>query len=152
MHSMRTILSIGLLLAVACSDRSTPVDSSLPRDGVGSGGTLCDPAKATCRSLPTPCAIGQVRAIVSGCWGDCVAIESCQDLPAQPDCDLSHATCERVPPSCLDRYLPSVTNSCFGPCVPDLTCACVPGGPAGQCPSPHASVCHQVAKRCGPLE
>jgi hypothetical protein len=159
-------LIAGLLLSVGCDDSLGPLDSGATHDattrdavlpdlvaGDGSADPVpCDPAKVTCKSLPaTPCGIGEVHSIRHDCWGPCVPVERCRDLPAQPNCDLSGVSCEMVTPSCQQGYVPTAEGTCYGPCVPIGACACTSGGPAGQCPG-DAFVCHNNAGRCGPLD
>lgn len=133
-----------------------PADSSLI-DGaadmrpIGDAGTvLCNAEIVTCKSLPGACNIGEAREVVGTCWGDCVPIEQCSDLPAEPDCDLTGMMCEMMPPVCLQGYVNTNNgNGCFGPCVPIFTCSCKPNGSANQCPQD--TVCHNYAQRCGEL-
>ncbi len=117
-------------------------------DGVGA--VSCDPSAVTCKSLPGPCNIGEIRAVVGNCWGGCVPIEQCSDVPAQPDCDQTQIFCDVMPPICPKGYVPTSNGmGCYGPCVPITTCACTSGGPPTQCPKDY--VCHAYAQRCGPL-
>lgn len=131
-----------------------PVSDALTTDAA-SGDALvlvdCDPATVTCKSLPGACGIGEVRRVENACWGNCVPIEQCNDLPAQPDCNITTGiTCKAAVPSCPQGYVPTRKDTCYGPCVPIGTCACTQGGPAEQCPDKDY-VCHNSAGRCGPL-
>lgn len=129
-------------------------DATTPEDGAsGEGGAtiICDPSGVVCDSLPGPCKGGEVRAVVNNCWGKCVPIEQCSDLPAKPDCNISTGiTCKMATPTCIKGYVPTRDGTCYGPCVPISTCACTPGGPKEQCPDPNF-VCHTGPGRCGPL-
>ncbi|MCA9670462.1 MAG: hypothetical protein KC503_32925 [Myxococcales bacterium] len=121
-------------------------------DGPLPATTTCDPAKATCRALPQACGRGEVRSVSSaGCWGACVPIATCTDVPERPDCDMTKVSCERVSPTCPDGYTPTHVNACYGPCVPNVVCACEPNGPSSQCPS-ETPACFNLDKRCGPLD
>jgi hypothetical protein len=127
-----------------------PVNSDAASGDGGATKVDCDPAKAGCESLPGPCKDGEVRAVVNGCWGACVPIEQCADLPEKPDCNITTGiTCKSAVPSCLPGYVPTRQGTCYGPCVPIGTCACVSGGPPEQCPD-KAYICHSSG-RCGVL-
>ncbi|MCK5801099.1 MAG: hypothetical protein KAI47_28120 [Deltaproteobacteria bacterium] len=132
----------------------SPVSDAPPADlGSGDAPTAvpCDPAKVSCESLPSTCAIGEVHMIENTCWGKCVPIEQCSDLPAQPDCNITTGiTCKSAVPTCQPGYVPTRKDTCYGPCVPIGTCACTQGGPAEQCPD-KTYVCHTSAGRCGIL-
>ncbi|PID38394.1 MAG: hypothetical protein CSA65_03340 [Proteobacteria bacterium] len=130
----------------AQNDTSSMSDSS----GDSAATPICDPVGVTCESLPKPCPTGEVREVIASCWGSCIPIEQCSDVPAQPDCNITTGiTCKKPAPSCIKGYVPTRDGSCYGPCVPITTCSCTPNGPKEQCPDP-TYVCH-TAGRCGPL-
>lgn len=57
------------------------VDSSDPAQSAGDAGAdraiSCDPRKLVCRRAEPACDYGFVPRIVEGCYGDCVAIDTC---------------------------------------------------------------------------
>ncbi|MCB9555923.1 MAG: hypothetical protein H6707_07455 [Deltaproteobacteria bacterium] len=137
--------------ATTTSDGLPPTADGASADAAQSGS--CDPANVSCKSLPLACPLGQARLVVGDCWGECVPIARCTDLPAHPNCNISGVACRAAQPSCPAGYV--VTDSgagCWGPCVPVTTCACTPNGPKEQCPSPLAPACHANRMQCGPLD
>lgn len=57
------------------------------------GGVSCDRRELRCRRAEEPCPEGQVREIVDGCFGECVAIDSCVCDEAKDCPDENQYTC-----------------------------------------------------------
>ncbi len=70
-----------------------PADQPLPPyccgdvdagDVDATGSLDCNPIHVLCNALPGPCPGGQVRAVVGGCWGECVPYTDCVPIPCDP--------------------------------------------------------------------
>ncbi|PIE66362.1 MAG: hypothetical protein CSA24_00430 [Deltaproteobacteria bacterium] len=121
--------------------------TTIPKDGSAgenASKVLCNPSLVTCQVSPSPCSSGQAPQIIAGCWGPCVPISQCTDLPSKPDCNTSQGIiCDVIPPSCPKHYTPTRSGACYGPCVPLTACACATSGPPEQCPDPQY-ICHNT--------
>ncbi|MBW2734412.1 MAG: hypothetical protein JRH20_18650 [Deltaproteobacteria bacterium] len=112
----------------------------------------CNPALVECRALPPYCHVGMIASVEDACWGPCVEVATCSDLPEHPNCDLRNVSCEMMEPICPDGYFPTAEGYCYGACVPSgaCWCDCGPGtSPKECCPVP-GFTCWTVGF-CGPL-
>jgi hypothetical protein len=65
---------------------------------------------AACESLPPTCPNGQVASVVGGCWGECVSVTRCLEVPdcsACKDSALACATSTTGSHHCLPLYCAS---------------------------------------------
>lgn len=57
------------------SDNAVPTSST--SHDAGEDGVRCDTRKLTCKRAAPACDFGYVPRIIDGCYGDCVAVETC---------------------------------------------------------------------------
>jgi hypothetical protein len=77
----------------ACFANAAGISVASEGECATAGGTSCDRRELRCRRAEEPCPAGQVREIVNGCFGECVAIDSCVCDEPQDCPDENQYTC-----------------------------------------------------------